>query len=263
MKKIEEYIGAKFGRLKVLGVDQEFVGRTYNANHWLFKCDCGAVISETPSRVLSGHKQSCGCRKASHGVKHGLYSDPFYHTWWSMMQRCNNPKHHGYNRYGARGIDVCDEWRDVAQFAEWAHNTYPKSGLKYTLDRIDNNKGYSPENCRWATAKVQMNNRRKTIFATVNGETKPISEWCEIYRMPLQVVSSRIRIMKWDALKALTTPVTHFDERGVLVEIGGVRKTIKDWCSEYGIKRTTVYGRMRKGMDAAEAITKPLRGKTI
>ena len=178
------------------------------------------------------------------------------------MRRCNNPKHHGYNRYGARGIDVCDEWRDVAQFAEWAHNTYPKSGLKYTLDRIDNNKGYSPENCRWATAKAQMNNRRKTIFATINGETKPISEWCEIYKMPHQVVLSRIRCMKWDALKALTTPVTHFDERGTLIDINGTQKTIKAWCEEYGILRTTVYGRMRKGMSAKDAITTPVKGKS-
>lgn len=262
MKNIEEYLGMKYGDLKVVGADMSYIEKTYNSNRWLFECECGKVISEMPSRVISGHKKSCGCRKSKQQIKHGLYSDPFYHTWWSMMQRCSNPKHHNYQRYGGRGIKVCAEWLNLAVFVEWAHSTYPNSNERFTLDRINNNEGYSPENCRWATAKTQMNNRRKTACATINGETKSISEWCEIYNMPHQVVLSRIRCMKWDALKALTTPVTHFDERGALIEINGMQKSIKAWCEEYGILRTTVYGRMRKGMSAKDAITTPIRGKS-
>lgn len=263
MKEIEEFIGTRWGNFKVLGIDESYISKTYNSNHWLFECDCGNVISEIPSRVLSGHKKSCGCRKDKQKTKHGLYADPFYHSWWSMMQRCNNPKHHNYHRYGGRGINVCDEWKDLATFVAWAHATYPDSGEKFTVDRIDNDKGYSPNNCRWATSKVQANNRKKTAQATINGETRSISEWCEIYHMPHQVVLSRIRCMKWEALKALSTPVKRFNERGALVEIEGVKKTIKDWCKEYGIQRSTVYGRICRGMSVEEAITKPIKSKSV
>lgn len=259
MKKPCDYIGVRFGNLKVIGSDSNHVGKTYNSNHWLFECDCGNIISEYPSRVISGHKKSCGCRKSKTLFKHGCYNSPFYHVWWGMMQRCYNPGHHNFKRYGARGIEVCAQWHTVENFVEWANETYDSEKHHKTLDRIDNNNGYSPENCKWSTPKEQSNNRRNTSIITLNGVSKSLSEWCDEYDMPVSVVGSRIRVMHWDAEKALTTPITHFNERGITVEINGITKTIKEWCDYYGILRTTVYGRVRKGMDIVSAITTPVR----
>ena len=213
LRKVEDYIGTKYWDLTVIGADTQKISQTINCNHWLFKCKCGKTISELPSRVLSGHKKSCGCRKSSANVKHGMYNNPLYHGWWSMMQRCYNPSHHNYQRYGGRGIKVCEDWHTIEGFLAWANNSYDSTCDGKTLDRIDNNGNYEPGNCRWATPKEQMNNRRNTSKFTINGVTKPLSEWCDDYHMPLQVVSARIRCLEWDVLKSLTTPVMRFDAK--------------------------------------------------
>ena len=170
VNNIADYQGKKLWNLTVVGLDPEYIGKTYNANKWLFRCDCGNLFSESPSRVLSGHKKSCGCRKKNKKRTHGAAADPFYHTWWSMMQRCYNPKHHNYHRYGKRGISVCEEWHDPAVFVEWARNTAGEKNPNITIDRVNNNKGYSPDNCRWATKVEQSNNRRNTLVVEYNGE---------------------------------------------------------------------------------------------
>ena len=206
MKDINNYIGQTFGNLTVVSVDNDSIGKTYNSCHWIFLCDCGNTISEVPCKVLNGHKKSCGCRKKKRLLKHGHYNDRFYHTWWSMMQRCYNPEHHNYKNYGARGIEVCEEWKNVHNFIEWAHATYPQTNQKLSLDRINSNSSYIPENCRWTSQKAQVNNRRNTTMCEMNGVTKSLSEWCAEYQMPLSVVSSRIRVMGWPVEKALTTP---------------------------------------------------------
>ena len=260
MANVSDYVGKRFGNLIVIGLDESFLGKTYNANRWIFECDCGNRFSSAPNRVLSGHKKSCGCRKINRITTHGCCKTPFYHSWWSMMQRCYNPKHHNYKRYGQRGITVCDEWHNVQKFTEWANATRP--GKDLTLDRINNDGNYEPANCIWVSAKDQSRNRTVTQKCTINGITKPLAEWCEEYNMPLNVVSSRLRTMEWDAVKALTTPVTHFDERGAKVEIEGENKSIKEWCEIYGISRSTVYGRFHKGMDIVSAITTPVGKKS-
>ncbi len=121
---------------------QEFVGHTYN--------------------IKSGSAKSCGCQKhkpREKSIKHGLRSNRFYSTWRQMLQRCNNHADIGYIYYGARGITVCEEWQDVTNFVAWAEATHPN--IKgYSLDRIDNDKGYSPENCTWSDKTTQAINQR-------------------------------------------------------------------------------------------------------
>jgi hypothetical protein len=112
-------------------------------------------------------------------VRHGLYKDnrELFNIWQTMRTRCENPNRENYKRYGARGITVCEEWNEAKNFVEWALNNGYKKGLQ--LDRIDNNKGYSPDNCRFVTATENSRNRRNTKFLTINGQTKCVSEWCE------------------------------------------------------------------------------------
>lgn len=117
---------------------------------------CGKEFETQISNVKRGHTKSCGCLN---GDAHGLTSHRFYKTWKHMVDRCNNPKIKAYKDYGGRGISVCEEWLDIRNFVDWAEKTYPnREG--YTLDRIDNDKGYSPENCRWVDKSTQAINQR-------------------------------------------------------------------------------------------------------
>lgn len=136
--------------------------------------------------------------QAINATKHGMYGTPIYRTWLRMIQRCHNPNNRNYDGYGGRGIKVCDRWRKFENFFEDMGDA-PK-GL--TLERIDNNMGYSPDNCMWATRKEQARNRRTTRFYTLNGETLTVSEWAK--KIGISHESMRKRINKWPLEKALT-----------------------------------------------------------
>lgn len=125
----------------------------------LFECQyCGKHWESQVRSITGGDAKSCGCQKGGKPI-HGLGTNKFYHTWNGMCRRCNNPKDISYKNYGGRGITVCEEWMDVTNFVAWAEATHPNiEGV--SLDRIDNDKGYSPENCRWSTITTQVINRR-------------------------------------------------------------------------------------------------------
>ena len=124
----------------------------------LYECQyCNIEFEARTKDIKSGNTKSCGCQKG--GITHGRSNSRFYKTWTDMIRRCTNHKATGYKNYGARGITVCDEWLDVTNFVAWCEETYPN--IKgYSLDRIDNDKGYSPDNCRWTDATTQNINQR-------------------------------------------------------------------------------------------------------
>lgn len=122
-----------------------------------------------------------------------------------MKTRCYNTNSPTYKNYGGRGIKVCDEWvNNFEAFYKWSMENGYKDGLQ--IDRIDNDGDYGPSNCRWVTSKENYNNRRTSRFVTINGETKTIAQWCEIYNIKDNVVRARIS-RGWDEVKAITTPV--------------------------------------------------------
>ena len=128
------------------------------STYGLYECQyCGKEFETNIQSVKYGYTISCGCRTG--GVTHGLRSHRFYKTWAGMVHRCTNIKNKKYKDYGARGITICEEWLDVTNFIKWAEATHPNTE-GYTLDRIDNDKGYNPENCRWADASTQNTNQR-------------------------------------------------------------------------------------------------------
>ena len=205
-------IGERYGRLVVIQ-ELETIKQPPRAyiRRFLCRCDCGGEVIVSYSNLRNGNVRSCGCLKKDCGKgvlsKESPNQDKLrlHMIWQSMKNRCsaNSGKH--YKNYKLRGISVCEEWKnDFNTFYEWAINNgyYPT----LSIDRIDGTKGYSPDNCRWATAKMQANNIRTNVIITYNGESHTIPEWSQITNIPSYVIRNR-RNYGWNVERTLTTPV--------------------------------------------------------
>jgi len=209
MARVLDMTGQRIGRLVVIGRGEN---DPFGTAKWICQCDCGkkAIIRGTSLR--NGDTRSCGCFRSEadnpKGFIHGRSGTRIYDEYRDMLKRCRKG-YKNHDRYYDRGIRVCEEWQPenngLFNFLNWAENNGYKSDL--TLDRIDNDGDYSPDNCRWATRKQQANNRKTTIFIEIDGETKSLKEWCEYYNMPYNTVRKRYRDMKWDIYRALGTPI--------------------------------------------------------
>lgn len=200
--------GKKFGRLTVI----EFAGKKYRKNLWRCRCECGKETITTASHLLSGHTKSCGCLAKEKSIiaskianaKHGMRKTVIYRIWANMKARCLNPKDQHYYAYGKRGIKVCDRW--VNSFQNFMVDMgLPPKGT--SLDRIDVNGDYCPENCRWANNKIQANNRRNTIYLEFKGVIKPLAIWADELKINPDTLACRIFRSGWSIEKAFTTPI--------------------------------------------------------
>ena len=186
---IRNLVGQRFGKLLVIKIADKNKWKTQGKKKrvsWLCKCDCGnEVIYSTPQLCYDGYK-SCGCINKE--KQHFACKSLIHKTWSSMLTRCYNTKRKFYYLYGGRGITVCEDWlgsnpKGFSNFYEWSiHNGYKEELLnnhknKLTLDRIDCDKGYSPDNCRWITNEEQQSNKRADKKFNYNGETKTIKQW--------------------------------------------------------------------------------------
>lgn len=175
MKK-QDLTGCRFGKLIALSKDQE------HRRKWLCQCDCGNIISVLDYSLKSGHTQSCGCKKLkNNGLTRRITAsnDRLYNIWQSMRKRCYSPSNKDYKNYGQRGITICDSWKDsYIEFYRWSLDNGYCDNL--SIDRIDTNGNYSPDNCRWVSMKVQQRNRRNNVYIFHDGQTLALSEWCEI-----------------------------------------------------------------------------------
>ena len=168
----------------------------------LYKCECGNQKTLVISYVNRNLTRSCGCLKSRNGLKHGLKHTPEYEIWKSMKQRCNNPKNKQYKDYGGRGIGVCEEW--MHDFNQFYRDIGPRPSNKYMLERIDNNLGYSKNNCRWSTRKEQMNNMRTNRFIDFMGEKRTLEEWIQTLNLSSGGVKYRIYTCGWKEDEAIS-----------------------------------------------------------
>lgn len=185
-RTLEDMVGKRFGRLVVVKRVP-----SKNLTKWLCRCDCGNEIEAFGNNLKRGHTISCGCYREdirpTLAYRHGLKHTRAYRVWEKIKGRCCCPTNPNYQRYGGRGITLCKEWRDdPKKFIEWAYANGYREDAEYgecTVDRIDNNKGYSPENCRIVNEKVQANNRRSNRYIEHNGERKTMAQWSDIYNL--------------------------------------------------------------------------------
>lgn len=181
MPEVIPMIGKRFGRLTVIAEGKKIVNCRQAT--WICRCDCGTVTGPIRGNILRrGDSHSCGCLKIEklidRSTKHGKCHTRIYHIWAGMKERCYNPDAPKYSRYGGRGINICEEWiNSFDAFYDWAMANGYSDNL--TIDRIDNDGNYCPENCRWSTNEDQCNNRKHHILLEINGETKTVAQWAK------------------------------------------------------------------------------------
>lgn len=217
--KAQDKTGLRFGRLVVIERAETHISPSgKRRTMWKCRCDCGNIVIVRSDGLSSGRTKSCGCYQKertaeagkikTHKIKYGDSAGRLYNIWYLMRYRCNNPKCHAYHNYGGRGISICTDWNDndtgYLAFKQWALDSGYTDSL--SLDRIDNNGNYEPNNCRWADAFVQGNNKRNSAYLVYNGEKHTISQWARIIGMDMRTLHNRIKL-GWKVEDALFRPL--------------------------------------------------------
>ena len=203
MGKLVDLVGMKYHRLTV--VSRAPNKRTSSA--WNCVCECGGEVVVTGTDLRNGHTKSCGCfRKETTRAtrrKHGATGTPTYEAWKSMKKRCSNQENSDFPSYGGRGIQVCERW--INSFPNFLEDMGERPENKSSIDRINNNGNYEPENCRWSTQKEQCNNKRNNVLLTHNGKTQSLTLWAEELGCTKSVLRAR-KSRTWSDEKTLSTP---------------------------------------------------------
>lgn len=193
----------RFGRLVVIARE----GRWGSQATWRCQCDCGKIHVAVSQTLRIGGTRSCGCLREelrpTLGRTHGLSNTPEHNSWAGMLQRCTNPNLEKFSRYGARGITVCRRWR---KFENFIKDMGQRPSPNHSLDRKNNNRGYFPANCRWATPKQQARNSAKNRILENRGERRCLAEWAELSGVDESVIRGRIDD-GWSVSDAIETPV--------------------------------------------------------
>lgn len=196
-----EMTGQSFGWLTAI----ECRGRRKRRTLWLCRCKCGAVLEVEQYNLRNGLSKSCGCRRRSRGVEtsttHGWSKHPICATWHAMIARCHKPANTSYKYYGARGISVCQRWRDSLN--DFVVDMGLPPTRRHSIERIDNDGDYEPSNCRWALPAEQSRNNRRTRLITFRGKTQCMKDWAEEMGLGYACLISRLR-NGWSIERALT-----------------------------------------------------------
>ena len=189
MRSIRDLTGQRFNKLVV----EKYNRKTRTCHMWDCLCDCGKRKTIAHSSLIYGKTLSCGCVLSAvlekRNTRHGLSGTHEYGIWKGIKTRCRNTHTKAFKDYGGRGITMCDEWSNSFDAFIESVGRCPDGFV--SIDRIDNNRGYEPGNCRWSTPKEQCRNTRRNVILTVNGESKCIAEWAEITGLPYSRIYAR------------------------------------------------------------------------
>jgi hypothetical protein len=199
----QSLIGQRFHRLLVVANEPSSMGK----RHWRCVCDCGREAVVPTGHLRNGHTRSCGClhdeATGNRARIHGKSGTPEFWIWCGIKKRCYEPRSTVFRYYGGRGIKVCDRWRE--SFAAFLEDMGPRPSPDHSIDRVDPNGDYRPENCRWATTIEQRRNCRSNRVLTHDGQSLCIAEWAERTGIRPRTISARLKL-GWSVGDALTIP---------------------------------------------------------
>lgn len=208
-RRPKDLLGQRFERWAVVA-EAGFVNGSTNM-HWICRCDCGAEGVVRGSQLTSGGSKSCGCLtrevNAARETSHGKSKSQEFKAWQAMHQRCSNAKCGHFHSYGGRGVTVCERWNSFDNFYADMGNA-PSS--RHSLDRINNSGNYGPDNCRWATSKVQANNRRNTLWIQWKGRQMCAADWSKEINISAAILRKRIKILHWPIERAMSEPIRNW-----------------------------------------------------
>lgn len=204
-----DLVGKRFGRLLVLGREGVTVNGVHTRIRWACRCDCGNRHVTEGRHLRQGDAKSCGCLQrdavasGTHCKTHGMHATKEYSSWKAMKSRCTRITDPEYANYGGRGIRVCNRW--MHSFEHFFEDMGYRPSPGHSLDRIDNERGYEPDNCRWATPIEQCNNMRRNRLLTLNGRTMSLMQWSRETDIAESALRSRLA-KGWTTTEALTLP---------------------------------------------------------
>ena len=263
MTNYEDLTGQKFGRLTVIERVYDYKGKSKGV-YWLCRCECGGTTITTKYQLKSKRCQSCGClsrdlAREKH-LKHGGSNERLYVVWKNMRKRCSNPNTKEYKNYGGRGIKVCSEWDDYSKFKEFMLSKgYDPEAPKgqCTIERIDVNGDYCPENCTIKTNKEQAFNKRVNHRMTYKGETLTVTEFAEKYHINKQTLFDRVNTQNLSPKEAIERKVVTNGYYGnpTKYTTNGETHTCREWSEILGVKFKTLTNRLSiNNHDIFEAI---------
>lgn len=202
-RPVPQLVGKTFGRLTVLARDGSVKGHS----KWLCRCACGTEYRVLAVNLIHGRTRSCGCyfreTRGRAARRHGQSNTREHNIWCGVRRRCLDPRHKTFAHYGAKGVTVCDRWRD--SFAAFILDMGP-APPGTSIDRIDNAKGYEPGNCRWATIFEQAANKRNARTFEYDGKALSAAGWGRLVGLPSHVIAGRMRL-GWTIDRALSEPI--------------------------------------------------------
>ena len=267
-KEPENLANKRFGRLVVL---ERGNIKTRNIM-WKCLCDCGATKIVSSGNLKGGSVRSCGCLANESTTRfakvHGKSQSRLFKVWSGIKTRCLCTTDKHYKDYGGRGITLCEEWaEDFMAFHDWAMaNGYDENAPKgeCTIDRIDNDKGYSHDNCRFVNLKIQANNKRNNHVVAVGKDTLTIAEVADMTSLGYNTMRGRVN-KGWDIESAINAPLNVKKSRRIYnpkYTYKGHEYTKTEISKMFGIDKRTFGLRLERGMSVAEAIETPVRNKT-
>ena len=222
--------GLTFNRLTVL-----YAIHIDKKKYWRCRCECGKETAVRAGRLVTGEIKSCGCLQIEMSTRHGLRHTPEYEIWLQIRMWCKNPKNPGYANYGGRGITICKRWDDFANFIA---DMGKRPSAKHSIDRVNNDKGYSTFNCKWATSLEQGSNKRNNRKITLDGRTQTMAQWTR--EIGISAATIHARLARGDSIADALRPA----DQPRKITFKGKSQTVSEWSKELGIQEMTIRQRL-------------------